>query len=119
MKEFKWFREIQTVTVGHVLLPSPEVHEALFKYLMSVRGSIDSNIYVYSGKGNARSCSIALRGKQLLRLWLYSHACMSLELCFEVYGYSNPVNVINYVYLRYNWSPDNTCVGIVYHCGTT
>lgn len=40
VKEFGWYREIQTTIVGHVLLPSPEVHEALISYLSSVRVQI-------------------------------------------------------------------------------
>ena len=41
MKEFKWFRELHTVIVGHILLPSPEIHDALIKYLTSVRANVD------------------------------------------------------------------------------
>lgn len=44
MKEFKWFRELQATIVGHVLLPSPELHDALIQYLTSVRAYIESGV---------------------------------------------------------------------------
>ena len=44
VKEFAWYREIQTTIVGNVLLPSYEVHEALILYLSYVRVNINEAV---------------------------------------------------------------------------